>query len=359
MSSSYRLLGPILRRMPANFAHNLTIGALQNGLVPRFKGKFPSSLNVKIGHLSFAHPIGLAAGFDKNAQAINALAKTGHAHMEVGAITPKAQEGNQQPTIFRDPHNKAIINRMGFNNHGLETLLQNLEKYQGSIPIGVNIGKNKTSADPISDYQMLAKNLAGKVDWLTINVSSPNTPGLRDLQNTDSLKDIIQAVKKEVHDVLLASDPQTHKPTLIMVKIAPDLNDHAVIDLAHLFQQEAIDAIITTNTTLDRPIYLRSSFAKEQGGLSGKPLYDLSLHVQDVMASELKGAIPIIATGGVDTTQKAWERIAHGATLVQLYTAMIWEGPHLSARIAQGLAAMLQEKGYDNIQQVMGSYLSE
>ncbi len=359
MSSTYRLLGPILRKIPANLAHNLTIGALQNGIVPKFKGKFPSSLAVNIGHLAFDHPLGLAAGFDKNAQAINALAKTGHAHMEVGAVTPKPQKGNEQPTIFRDPDNKAIINRMGFNNHGLKSLLQNLERYQGDIPIGVNIGKNKTSTDPVHDYQMLAQNLAGKVDWLTINVSSPNTPGLRDLQNIDQLKEIITAVKHEVHTVLIKNNPQTHKPTLIMVKIAPDLSDNAIVDLAHLFQQEKIDAVITTNTTLDRPIYLRSSFAKEQGGLSGKPLYDISLHVQDVMASELKGAIPIIATGGIDTIQKTWERIAHGATLVQLYTAMIWEGPHLSARIAQGLATMLQEKNYDSIQQVIGSYLSK
>ncbi|MFV0431462.1 MAG: quinone-dependent dihydroorotate dehydrogenase [Alphaproteobacteria bacterium] len=350
MSLSYKITGPFIRMLSANQAHDIGLLGLKKGLVCPYKKPFDERLNINFKGLNFPHPIGLAPGFDKDAEAINPLAKTGLGHMEVGGVTPKPQSGNLRPTIFRSPKDQAIINRMGFNNKGLDVFLSNIKQYHASLPLGVNIGKNKTSEDAVADYQYLATHLANHVDWITINVSSPNTPGLRNLQEVSSLKTIIQTVKKEVQGA--------EKQPLIFVKIAPDLNENDLIDLAHLFKTEVIDAVVTTNTTISRPDSINRQFAKEQGGLSGRPLFDLSLHIQKVMATELKNSeVKIIGSGGIYDIGTAWQRIIYGASLLQIYSAMVWQGPYLAAEIAQDLSQKLVQEGFDNIKQAIGSAL--
>lgn len=350
MNMLYKLSGPFIRKLSGNQAHDFGIWSLKSGLVQPYQQEFDMRLSMNFKGLKIAHPIGLAPGFDKNAEAVNQLAEIGFGHIEVGAVTPKAQEGNPKPTIFRDEAHQAIINRMGFNNEGVEAFCQNISGYNHKIPIGVNIGKNKETQDAASDYMRLAASLADKVDWVTINVSSPNTPNLRNLQAIDSLRSIIDTVKNQI--ALIPSPP------LLFVKIAPDLNAEDLVDLAALFKEEEIDAVVTTNTTISRPEGLEAEFAAEQGGLSGRPLFDLSLEVQKIMATELKGSnVAIIGSGGIYDVETAWQRIIYGASLLQLYTAMIWQGPYLAAEIAQGLTAKLDENGFDTISDAIGSAL--
>ncbi len=351
MELLYKITGPFIRKLPANQAHDFTIKGLKYApFIKAIKMPADSTLQIKWKDKIFAHPIGLAAGFDKNGEVINPLSKLGFAHMEVGAVTPKAQSGNPRPTIFREPVHQAIINRMGFNNKGLDVMEANLKAYKGAIPIGVNIGKNKTASDALGDYKILTQKLAAYVDWITINVSSPNTPGLRDLQNIESLAEIIQTVKKQVEN-------QQNRP-FILVKIAPDLNENDLVDLAHMFKKQKIDGVVTTNTTLSRPAILSEKFAKEAGGLSGRPLFDLSLHIQKIIATELKDTdIKIIGSGGIENIDTAWQRILYGASFIQIYTAMIWKGPYLAAHIAKQLSQKLQKEGVKNISEVIGTAL--
>lgn len=350
MNILYKLSGPFIRKLSGNQAHDFGIWSLKSGLVPPYQQSFNPRLAMDFKGLKMAHPIGLAPGFDKNAVAVNQLVNLGFGHIEVGAVTPKAQDGNPKPTIFRSESTQAIINRMGFNNKGIEEFCKNISGYNHQIPLGVNIGKNKETEDAANDYMRLAAGLADKVDWITINVSSPNTPNLRNLQEIDSLRGIIDTVKNQI--ALIPSPP------LLFVKIAPDLNAEDLVELAVLFKEEAIDAVVTTNTTISRPSGLEPEFAAEQGGLSGKPLFDLSLEVQKIMATELKGSnVAIVGSGGVYDVETAWQRIIYGASLLQLYTAMIWQGPYLAAEIAQGLTAKLDENDFDTITDAIGSAL--
>lgn len=351
MDISYKILGPLIRRLPANKAHDVTIAGLKyHPFLYAHKRSEDSALKQEFKGRLFNHPIGLAPGFDKNAEVINPLAKLGFGHLEVGAVTPKAQAGNPRPTIFRSPSNQAIINRMGFNNKGLDVMKGNLKNYKGDLPIGVNIGKNKLSTDAIADYEILTQNLAAHVDWITINVSSPNTPGLRDLQNLKDLQAIIEVVIKSAN--------QSPKKPLIFVKIAPDLNENDLVDLAHMFKKQNIDGVVTTNTTLSRPDILSPSFAGEAGGLSGRPLFDLSLNIQKIMAAELKGShIKIIGSGGIEDINTAWQRIIYGASFLQIYTAMIWKGPQLAAQLAEQLSQKLKQEGMSHISEAIGSAL--
>lgn len=348
MEIFYKITGPLIRKLPANWAHDLAIlGLKYNPFIGAAKIAQDKALQMEWKDKVFAHPIGLAPGFDKNAEVINALSQLGFAHMEVGAVTVKAQSGNPRPTIFREPAHKAIINRMGFNNKGLAAVECNLQSYKGGIPLGVNIGKNKITANARGDYSLLTQKLAAYVDWITINVSSPNTPGLRDLQNIESLAEIIQIVKEQVKN--------TQNRPFILVKIAPDLNENDLVDLAQMFKKQSVDGVVTTNTTLARPAGLSEKFAAQAGGLSGRPLFDLSLHVQKIIASELKNTpIKIIASGGIEDGETAWQRIIYGASFVQIYTAMIWKGPYLSAHIARQLSKKLQQEGIKHISDAVG-----
>ncbi len=349
MDILYKITGPFIRKLSGNKAHDLAIVSLKySPFIMPVKQQFDSALQIKWKNKIFLHPIGLAPGFDKNAEVANSLAKLGFAHLEVGAATPEPQAGNPKPTIFRDAQSQAIINRMGFNNKGLAVIQQNLKNYKAHIPIGVNIGKNKMSIDALADYEILTQKLASYVDWITINVSSPNTPGLRDLQNIESLKEIIKTVQNQVKDI-------QNRP-FILVKIAPDLNENDLVDLAQMFKNQKIDAVVTTNTTLSRPSFLSSDFSAEAGGLSGRPLFDLSFHVQKIMASELKDTdIKIIASGGIEDSDTAWQRIIYGASFLQIYTALIWKGPYLAAKMAKQLSKKLKQEGFEHISQAVGS----
>jgi dihydroorotate dehydrogenase len=286
---------------------------------------------VSLMGLQFPNAVGLAAGFDKNGDYIDALAQLGFGFIEIGTVTPRPQAGNPKPRLFRLPEQDAIINRMGFNNKGMDYVAKHLEqtKYRGIL--GINIGKNKDTPDiqASDDYLQAFRTLWPYASYITINISSPNTPGLRSLQHGDQLEKLICVLKQEQHSVQL-----NHKRYVpLVVKIAPDLSDDELAALAQVILKEKIDAVIATNTTLSRQGVESSTFAKEAGGLSGKPLQALSTRIIKQLASHLNSQIPIIASGGVMDAASAQEKIAAGASLVQVYSGLIYAGPGMIKEI--------------------------
>ncbi len=340
-----------IKLLPANKAHDLTVSLLKLNLLTNTKLTPSTKLKQTINGIDYTHPIGLAPGFDKNGEVIPALCKMGFSFLEIGAITPKGQKGNPRPSMFRLNEDRAVINRMGFNNLGVDKFMQNYsDKQHSGIPLGINIGKNKHTEDYVEDYVIMAEKLIGKVDWLTINVSSPNTPGLRDLQQVEILADIIDAVKK----VKKSRSFSAKKDTQIWLKLSPDLAENNVIEIADLAEDKQLNAIIATNTTIDRNLSLVSKNQHEQGGLSGYPLFDKSLRVQKILATKLLGKVPIIASGGIHDVETLWTRLANGAHLVQLYTAMLWQGPFIAAKLATQLEEKMTTEGINNIKDIIG-----
>jgi dihydroorotate dehydrogenase len=357
----YRLLiRPLLYAFSAEAAHHFTMRclALVSGLprlcalVQRQLGVHDARLQVKCLGLTFPSPIGLAAGLDKDAQAVPALRALGFGFIEVGTITAQPQPGNPQPRLFRLPRDRALINRMGFNNRGAEVARQRLSQLQrGSAPLGVNIGKTKLVAneDAAEDYARSAARLGAYADYLVINVSSPNTPGLRDLQAIESLRPLILRVRAELDAVR----PAPRIPLLL--KIAPDLSDpdiDAVADLALALQ---LDGIIATNTTIARAGLATEAAAVEAcgaGGLSGAPLKARALAVLQRLHARLGERVVLIAVGGVESVDDVWERLRAGASLVQVYTALIYDGPGLPARLARQLSARLRSEGIGHVDEL-------
>jgi dihydroorotate dehydrogenase len=311
----------LLHKLPAETAHNLAIWALSNELVPSYT---PPAKEVKLFGLTFANPLGMAAGFDKNAKAIDGLFKLGFGFVEVGTVTPRPQKGNPKPRLFRLTPDSAIINRLGFNNLGIEEFLKNFARHKHQGIVGINIGANKDSADMMEDYMVLIEKTAPLADYITINISSPNTPGLRDLQKKEAVHVLLSKIKG-IHE------SQKRKPPLL-VKIAPDLEDDAVYAVAEVALQLGIDGIIATNTTIARPA-LKSANASQQGGLSGKPLTAKSTDVIKKIHSHTSGKLPIIGVGGVFNKQDYDDKIAAGASLVQVYTGLIYQGPNIVKNI--------------------------
>ena len=335
----------LLRALPAERAHNLTLtlaGAAAR-LLPRPAADDPR-LSVSAFGLDFPNPVGLAAGFDKNAQVPDAMAKFGFGFVECGTVTPRPQEGNPQPRLFRLTEDAAVINRMGFNNGGMDQAARNLKARRGGGLVGINIGANKDSTDRISDYVLGFAVLAPLADYVTVNVSSPNPPGLRGLQNREELTRLL--------DSLIAARGGKRKP--ILLKIAPDLDSHALDEIADVVRTSGIEGLIVSNTTIARPP-LKSSHAQETGGLSGAPLLAPSTEVLRGMRQRLGKCVTLVGVGGIAGGADAYAKIRAGASLVQLYTALVYQGPSLVARIKQELLACLDRDGYANVTAAVGS----
>lgn len=329
-------------------AHGMAIHALRSGLVPKHHVKKYDALASQVFGLQFASPIGIAAGFDKNAEAWRGLLDQGFGFVEVGTITPKAQEGNPQPRVFRLIEDNALINRLGFNNGGMDAAYENLK---GHTPadgiIGVNIGKNKDTERAEDDYTALIEKFVGIADYFTVNISSPNTKGLRDLQSKEALTSLMKAV-------LAQRDAYTARRVPVLVKIAPDLDEAGQEDAAAVALELGFDGMIVSNTTLARPESLKSAHKGEQGGLSGAPLMQPSTQVLRNIYKLTGGKIPLIGVGGVGSAQDAITKIRSGASLVQVYSMLVYEGLDLVARINDGIAAHLKQEGLASVSELVG-----
>ncbi len=339
----YPIFRPLMFALSPEPAHRATIGALK--LLPLHSAHLPESLKSTVAGLSFPSPVGLAAGFDKDAEVAAEMLTLGFGFVEVGTLTPRPQPGNPGPRLFRLSEDRAIINRMGFNNAGQAAAFMRLQACsRAGGPIGVNIGANKDSPDMVGDYVAGVKAMSPVADYLTVNISSPNTPGLRALQNHGALDTLLSAVA----EARKAGGPP------IFLKVAPDLEEGDAERIVRAASDNKIDALIVCNTTVSRPP-LKSSHAREQGGLSGAPLKPLALDMLRRFRSASGGAMPLIGCGGISSADDAWERILAGASLVQLYSAMVYEGPHIARGIARGLAAKLARSGFSSIAEAVGT----
>jgi dihydroorotate dehydrogenase len=349
----YTLLRPLLFRLPPEKAHRLSVMALRMGAVPALAApQYGNALSVCVAGLGFDSPIGMAAGFDKNAACFGALFAHGFGHVEVGTITPMPQEGNPQPRLFRLAEDNAIINRMGFNNVGADRALHNIYKAEAKRCglLGVNIGKNKTTEDALSDYVRLMDYFYDKADYFCVNISSPNTAGLRDLQAVGQFEAFIKGVMQERKG--LASLRGYVRP--VFVKLAPDMEDAALKDVLDIALAFKVDGITLTNTTIARPSSLKSIHKSEQGGLSGTPVRDAALHAVRIAYQHTKGKLPLIGVGGIMNGADAVARIRAGASLVQIYSGLMYRGLGLVGEIKHALFAELEREGLENVETLIG-----
>lgn len=344
----FRLIKPALFALDSETGHRLAIRSL-TALPRRAPAAAGGPLAVEVAGLTFPNPVGVAAGFDKDAEVPDALLGLGFGFTEVGSITPLPQAGNPKPRLFRLVEDQAVINRMGFNNGGAEAALTRLRARAGRPGIvAVNIGANKDSADRIADYAVMARLMAPFASYLCVNVSSPNTPGLRALQDEGALSALIDAV------IAARDEAEPSAPPPIFLKVAPDLEPADVDAIARIAIDKRLGALVVSNTTISRPA-LRSHHADETGGLSGAPLRSLATQRLRDFRDATGAAIPLVGVGGIATAEHAWERIRAGAGLVQLYTAMVYEGPGLGARIVRGLEALMRRDGFASIAEAVGS----
>ena len=339
----------LLHLLPPETAHRAAIG-----LLPWLPGRrLPelSALRTRLAGLDLPHPVGLAAGFDKDGEAFAPLLRQGFAWVEVGTVTPRPQPGNPRPRLFRLTPDRAIINRMGFNSHGLDALVRRLEGRDRKLGVlGVNLGINKDTREPLADYLLGLERCYALADYLTINVSSPNTPGLRDLQRAEALDALLRGLMA-AHARLVAA---TGLARPLFLKVAPDLAPADEESIADLVLRHGVGGLIVSNTTLARPPELRSPAAIEAGGLSGRPLLGPATRLLARFALRLGGRVPLIGVGGIATGEDALARIRAGATAVQLYTAMIYEGPGIACRIAGELDAALARAGCRCVAEAVG-----
>ena len=347
MAVWYRLIDAVLARIDAETAHGMAIRAFKAGLVLPDRLPDPPSLVVEVWGRRFVNPIGLAAGFDKNAEVPDAMLGLGLGLVEVGTITPRPQAGNPRPRLYRLSEDRGVINRMGFPGHGLDAARRRLAARQRRGVVGANVGANKDSTDRAADYVSCAAALSPFADYIVCNVSSPNTPGLRNLQGRSQLSDLLKRVQ----------DGIARQPAPLLVKIAPDAADEDLDDIVAVARDLRIDGIIVGNTTLSRPATLRSARRGEAGGLSGAPLAALANEVLYKAAQRVERKFPLIGCGGVSSGADAYARIRAGATLVQLYSALVFEGPQLVRRIKDELAALLARDGFSSVSQAVGADL--
>lgn len=352
MLDYYRFAGPLVRLLDAETAHGLTIRALKLGLVPPQPRVEHPSLEVALWGLRFPNPVGLAAGFDKNAEVPGAMLRQGFGFVEIGSVTPRPQPGNPRPRMFRLVEDRAVINRMGFNNQGLDAVARRMESRASIGIVGANLGKNKDTEDAAADYEKGAARLAPLSDYLVINVSSPNTPGLRALQGRDQLEALVGRTRAALN----AAVAEGKRPPLLL-KIAPDLGDEDLADIAAVALAGALDGLIVSNTTIARPEALRSSHARETGGLSGAPLFAPSTEVLRRMYRLTEGRLPLVGAGGIASGAQAYAKIRAGASLVQLYSAMVYEGPALITRIKRELIDLLARDGFASVTDAVGADL--
>ncbi|MEL1251850.1 quinone-dependent dihydroorotate dehydrogenase [Aurantiacibacter gilvus] len=340
----YSLIRPALFLLDPERAHGLAIKSLK--LLPVGTPFAPGGpLATEVAGIAFPNPLGMAAGFDKDAEVPDALLDLGFGHVEVGSITPKPQPGNPKPRLFRLTEDEAVINRMGFNNGGAQAAVERIEarKHRGGV-LGINIGANKDSEDRIADYATMARIMAPHATYLTVNISSPNTPGLRALQDEGALVALLDAVFAEV--------PEDGPP--VFLKVAPDLQPADIDAILKIAMDSRLAALIVSNTTISRPP-LRSAHAVEAGGLSGAPLKDLALERLRDFARASGGAIPLVGVGGIATAEDAWARIRAGASLVQLYSAMTYRGPGIARQVTSGLERLMRRDGFASIAEAVGS----
>jgi dihydroorotate dehydrogenase len=333
-------------------AHGMSIAALKSGLVPACRVSPDPRLRQTVAGLDFPNPLGMAAGYDKNAEVPEALLRLGFGFTEIGTVTPKAQTGNPRPRIFRLVEDEGVINRLGFNNEGHEAAFRRLSAIRaGGGIIGVNIGANKDSADRIADYVTGIRRFYSVARYFTANISSPNTPGLRDLQARESLAALLDATLTARNDEAVKSSRRVP----VFLKIAPDLTEEGMDDIAAEALAHDLDGIIVSNTTLARDGLKDRLQAKESGGLSGKPLFEKSTVMLAKMRKRVGPKLPIIGVGGVSSAETALEKIRAGADLVQLYSCMVYEGPGLAARIVSGLSRLVEREGVRSIRDLRDS----
>lgn len=339
----YRLARPALFTLDAERAHGLALTALKArpGGSPQPLG---GPLQTEVAGLAFPNPLGMAAGFDKDGEVPDALLGIGFGFAEVGSITPRPQAGNPRPRLFRLAEDRAVINRMGFNNGGAAAAAARLAARQRRGIVGVNVGANKDSADRVADYAQMTRVMAPLADYLAVNISSPNTPGLRALQDEGALTALLDAV--------LEARGESGPP--VFLKVAPDLEPADIEAIARIALDKRLGALIVSNTTISRPA-LRSRHAGETGGLSGGPLRPLALQRLRDFRQATGGALPLVGVGGIAGAEDAWQRIRAGASLVQLYSAMVYEGPGIARRIVRGLEALMRRDGFTSLAEAVGS----
>lgn len=340
----------LLRQLPPETAHRLSILGLRLGLGPRDRRPEDPILATRLWNLDFPNPIGLAAGFDKDAEVPDAMLAAGFGFAEAGTVTPLPQPGNPKPRLFRLGEDESAINRLGFNSRGLARFAGRLARRTRSGIVGANVGKNKLSDDALADYAIGIELLAPHADYLTINISSPNTPGLRDLQGKKALQLLISGTLAARRRAV----PQGRMPPLL-VKLAADLTDREMADIAEVALATGIDGLIISNTTVTRPDGLHSPDAVEEGGLSGRAVFPLSTQVLADMYRLTEGRLPLIGCGGVSSGQGAYEKILAGASLVQLYTALVFQGPGMVPRIKRELAELLRRDGFSSVAEAVGT----
>lgn len=335
-----------LRRIDPETAHGLALRALNAGLGPRSGPVTSPRLSTELAGLQLPNPVGLAAGFDKNAEALDALGRSGFGFLEMGAATPLPQPGNPRPRLFRLTEDRAAINRFGFNNDGAEAIAARLAARSAGRVVGLNLGANKTSADRAGDFARVLATCGAHVDFATVNVSSPNTEKLRDLQGPAALRALLAGV--------MEARAELARPIPIFLKIAPDMDDTALAEISAVASEAGLHGIIATNTTLSRE-GLHSAHRDEAGGLSGAPLFERSTRVLAQLSKATGGAIPLIGVGGVDSAEAAYAKIRAGASAVQLYTALVYGGISLAADIATGLDALLARDGFATVADAVGT----
>ena len=344
----FSILRPFLFNLDPETAHDLAVKSLKLNPLPSkmFEVEDEHMLNIELLGKSFPNPIGLAAGFDKSAEVYNSLLKLGFGFVEVGTVTPLKQYGNPKPRIFRLEEDQALINRLGFNNDGMKKIRERIKSNSKRGILGINIGPNKETKDQKNDFCLGLKNFFDIADYITVNISSPNTEGLRNFHDQEKLVDLIISLNK------IKKDNKTNVPLLL--KISPDINNNHIPEIANVAIKNSVSAIILTNTTNDFRDNLKSALKKEEGGLSGEPLNQISTNMIKSFSKELNGTIPIIGVGGVNSGKTAYEKIVAGASLLQLYTSFVYRGPSAAKNIKRELIEILKAEGIKNIKDAVG-----
>ena len=344
----FSILRPFLFSLDPETAHDLAIKSLKFNLLPNkvFEVEDEQMLNIKLLGKNFPNPVGLAAGFDKSAEAYNPLLKLGFGFVEVGTVTPLKQFGNPKPRIFRLEDDGALINRLGFNNDGMEVIKNRIKSDRKKGILGINIGPNKDTKDQENDFCLGLKNFFDIADYITVNISSPNTKGLRDFHEQEKLKDLLLTLNK------IKKDNKTDIPLLL--KVSPDIKENHISEIVDVAIKNNISAIILTNTTNGNRDNLVSEIKKEEGGLSGEPIQQISTNMIKKFYKQLNGKIPIVGVGGVNSGKSAYEKIIAGASLIQLYTGFIYRGPSVAKDIKKELIQILKVEGVKNIEDAVG-----
>jgi dihydroorotate dehydrogenase len=350
----YRITRPFLNLLSPEAGHRLAIGALKTGLLRAAPWRDDPVLKTKLWGLDFPNPIGLAAGFDKDAEVADAMLALGFGFVEAGTVTPLPQPGNPKPRLFRLEEDEAVINRLGFNSGGVKIFAERLRKRRAkNLPgiVGANVGKNRDTIDGAADYALGIEAVCGLADYLVVNISSPNTPGLRDLQRREPIEDLLRRVLAARSRT--APDPKRLPP--LLAKVGPDLDAAQLEDIAEVALTVGIDGLIIGNTTIDRPASLLSRDAPEAGGLSGKPLLAPATRCLAEMYRLSRGRLPLVGCGGVASGADAYQKIRAGASLVQLYSALVFHGPGLARRVTAELAQLLRRDGFKSVAEAVGA----